>query len=81
MQLQSNPLKEPSLILPDPRIAGVTLHKLLRSEYITGQLNSHIDQQMAHVCPDDILEVAYKTIDDMSPHPLEYILHFFCFTF
>lgn len=61
MQLQSNPLKEPSLIFPDPRVAGVRLHKLPRSEYITDQLNSNIDQQIAHVCPDDILEVAYKT--------------------
>lgn len=82
MQLQFNPLKEPTLIFPDPRVAGVRLHKLPRSEYVTGQLNSDIDHQIAHVCPDDILEVGYKTIEVYHKAPSSGIfIRFFCVAF
>lgn len=46
-------------IFPDQRITGVRFLKLPRSEYITGQLNGNIDQQIALVCLCAILEVEW----------------------
>lgn len=69
MWLGFNPLKNPASIFPHPRVTGVRLHELPRSEYISGQLNCIIDQQIARVCLPDILEVDYRavaTIEDIK---------------
>lgn len=69
MLLGFNPLKNPALIFPHPRVTGLRLHELHRSEYISGQLNCIIDQQIASVCLPDILEVDYRavaTIEDIK---------------
>lgn len=68
-RLGFNPLKNAASIFPDPRITGMKLLKLPRSEYITGQLNGNIDQQIAHTCLSDILELEYRavaTIEDIK---------------